>query len=409
MPIARDLPLLEMLGGTPLRELRNPGQPLRLLVPDQYLNDSRLGDPATEALAIQRLIALVQAEQSVEVIWEAAVARRVLKSPALHPLAGITFCLNNARHSFPEDHARAPRLTPNAARQSLLRHRLQLDTFSDCQLLLCVDHVRPSLPPDLYDPETATLLPEPDFEAFLDDLLSKQSAGALSGAGLNWRRISSAMILRELLENTADHATTDSSGQPIAPNCLRGLIIKRVVQRRLTNDPKASADAEFPSLEFTVFDSGIGFYNSYRRHLFRGLPAGAQTSIGDKPWHILQDTALGPEVTLDTERAVVLKCLERHADLSIPDARLAHRGLGLYEVLRSLQSINGFIEIRTGRLHVYRSFLEGELKTLIEPVDSLRPGKPKVSFLDFANPKFVKLTPHELLPGSVVRIVVPLP
>lgn len=158
MPVESDLSLLEMLGTTPLNELRRTGQPLRLVVPDSYLTDSRLGDPASEALAIQRLLALVHSESTFEVTWEPAAARRILASPALHPLAGITFCLNNAEHRFPVDQSRQPRLTASAARQSLLKHRLQLDIFSDCQMLLCVDHVRPSLPPDLYDPETAALL-----------------------------------------------------------------------------------------------------------------------------------------------------------------------------------------------------------------------------------------------------------
>jgi hypothetical protein len=36
--------------------------------------------------------------------------------------------------------------------------------------------------------------------------------------------------------------------------------------------------------------------------------------------------------------------------------------MGLYEVLRALQTLKGYIEIRTGRLFAQRTFFEGALQ-----------------------------------------------
>ena len=61
------------------------------------------------------------------------------------------------------------------------------------------------------------------------------------------------------------------------------------------------------------------------------------------------------------------KCFARHSNPEQLDHRERQRGMGLYEVLRALQELEGSIEVRTGRLFAYRSFFEGELLPQMRP------------------------------------------
>jgi hypothetical protein len=220
-----------------------------------------------------------------------------------------------------------------------------------------------------------------------------------------------AVILRELLENTDDHARTDSDGKELKPNSIRGLLVKRIEQKRRLPERGAVDLPAIPCLEFTIFDSGIGYYNSYRRQLIRGQARGEPVSVGERQADTVRNSQLGDTVSVETEYAVVLKCLSRHSanGRDIPDSRPGHRGMGLYEVLRALKMMQGMLEVRTGRVHGYRSFLEGEIRLQLEPDSSIkRPGMPKVSLLDVDRKVVFFPAPREMVRGSVVRVVVPL-
>jgi len=377
-------------------------------VSDAYLTDARFDLPGAEGLAIQRLLTLAQSLPSIKFVWAHAAARRVLSSPALHPLAAVALCLSNAAHVCQgeqvfrkEDFVRA--------RQTLLAHKLAADMFSERQILICLDNQRPSLPFDLYEPSTRRLRRDDEFESLVDNLLFAQGGPGFSAEVLPKVRLPLAVILRELIENTDDHAKTNFDGSVLQPNAVRGLLVKRIMEERRFPTKQAGDKPPVPCLEFTIFDSGIGYYNSYRRQLLQGQARGAPVKVGDKQADIIQSHELGPDVPLDTEYAILLKCLGRHSDNAIPDPRPGHRGMGLYEVLRALNMMQGMFEVRTGRIHGYRSFLEGELRIQLEPRSSeMRPGMPKASLLDVANKYVTKPTEHELVRGSVVRVVVPL-
>jgi hypothetical protein len=231
------------------------------------------------------------------------------------------------------------------------------------------------------------------------------------GAGFNNKKLSKlrmvlAVILRELLENTDDHAKTDFEGRVLKPNSIRGLVVKRILENRRFPSLTANKLPPLPCLEFTIFDSGIGYYNSYRRQLLLGQARGEPVVVGDKQADTVRRFELGPNVPVETEYAIVMKCLERHSEhvRAIPDPRPGHRGMGLYEVLRALKMMQGMLEIRTGRIHGYRSFLEGELRIQLEPETSdTRPGMPKASLLDVDR----KVTSYPF-PRDLVRVVVPL-
>jgi hypothetical protein len=82
--------------------------------------------------------------------------------------------------------------------------------------------------------------------------------------------------------------------------------------------------------QVTVFDSGVGL----ARHFNRGKPL----------------DALLPGIEYED----VLNCLRKHKTSSSQ----SHRGYGLHLVLLSLTSVNAFLAIRTGRLHLFRDLRE---------------------------------------------------
>lgn len=400
-----NLLLSDLATTTPLPE---SGQNVVIAVPDSYLSDERFELAGVEGLAIQRLITLAHNSASLRIIWDAGAARRLLDSPSVHPLAAVALCLNNAEHS-PVENANLSQDAFERARTRLLGHKLATDMFSDRQALICLDFERPSLPPDLYEPSTRRLRPETDFESLIDDLIYAQHGAGFKAKRLSKLRMALAVILRELLENTDDHAKTSFEGSVLRPNSIRGLLVKRILETRRLPNRAATDLPPVPCLEFTIFDSGIGYYNSYRRQLLRGQARGDPVVVGDKQADLVRRFELGPEVSVQTEYAVVLKCLERHSENAIPDPRPGHRGMGLYEVLRALKMMQGMLEVRTGRIHGYRSFLEGELRMQLEPETSeSRPGMPKASLLDVDKKMLKYPAPRALVRGSVVRVVVPL-
>jgi hypothetical protein len=395
---------------TTIARLPEPGRHVLIEVTDSYLSDDRFELAGIEGLAIQRLITLAHDAASLKVLWHVASARRLLESPSVNPLAAVALCLNNAEHAL-TNVAEFPLDAFERARKKLLGHQLAADMFSERQVLICLDFERPSLPFDLYEPSTRKLRPEADFESLVDDLVYAQHGAGFNAKNLSKLRTVLAVILRELLENTDDHAKTDFEGRVLKPNSIRGLVVKRILENRRFAKRAANNLPPVPCLEFTFFDSGIGYYNSYRRQLLRGQARGEPVVIGDKQADTVRRFELGPEVPVLTEYAIVLKCLERHSEnaKAIPDPRPGHRGMGLYEVLRALKMMQGMLEIRTGRIHGYRSFLEGELRLQLEPETSeTRPGMPKASLLDVDRNVATYPSPRDLVRGSVVRVVVPL-
>jgi hypothetical protein len=393
-----------------IAELPEPGRDIFIEVSESYLSDERFDLPGVEGLAIQRLITLAHNAATLKVSWHTSAARRLLDSPSVHPLAAVALCLNNAEHALPAD-AKLPPDAFERARTKLLGHRLSADMFTDRQVVICLDFERPSLPVDLYELSTRRLRPEGDFESLVDDLVFAQHGAGFQAEKLSKLRMALAVILRELLENTDDHAKTDSEGKVLKPNSIRGLLVKRTLETRRLPKTDATDLPPVPCLEFTIFDSGIGYYNSYRRQLLRGQARGEPVVVGDKQSDTVRRFELGPHVSVETEYAIVLKCLGRHSESAkaIPDPRPGHRGMGLYEVLRALKMMQGMLEVRTGRIHGYRSFLEGELRIQLEPDTSeTRPGMPRASLLDVDRRVAFYPSPRDLVRGSVVRVVVPL-
>ncbi|MDZ7861562.1 hypothetical protein [Acidovorax sp.] len=377
-------------------------------VPEAYLTDERFEHAGIEGLAIQRLLTLANSVEYLNFSWSVLAAKRIISSPAVYPLAAVALCLKNASHECVGEES----ITANdflRAQQKLLSYRLSSDMFSDRQALVCLDYQNPSLPFDLYDESSKRLRREDEFESLVEDLLFAQRGAGFKAEKLPNFRLPLAVMLHELMENTDDHARTNYDGSVLRPNAVRGMLVKRIFQYRKLPTRESEKSPPIPCLEFTVFDSGIGYYNSYRRQLMKGQARGEPVEVGDRQAEIIRKYELGAEVPMDVEYAILQKCLSRHSNRAIPDPRPGHRGLGLYEVLRSLKMMQGMFEVRTGRIHGYRSFLSGEIQLQLEPETSKdRPGMPKASLLDATDRFSHKLTSQQLVRGTVVRIVVPL-
>ena len=272
-----------------------------------------------------------------------------------------------------------------AARQGVLKHRLIRDLFSPSQLLLCADSRGHGRPEQLYLSKGGALRPRSHFETLVQDLLAAElQATADTAKQFKWAS-NIGVIVAELFENTDMHAMSDLSGARFSVNAMRGLMFKRIqLNVQMRGADNKLKDVAKDCLEISVFDTGLGYFRSFTRS--------DESSDIEFEWRVLH------------------KCLERHFDEDIPDPRPAHRALGLAEVLRSLQTLAGRIEIRTGRTFGYRTFIEGQLQAQMQPLGSewSRFAWPRPRLLD-ATKRIVAIpTAHEEIIGCAIRVIVPL-
>jgi len=271
------------------------------------------------------------------------------------------------------------------ARDAVFNHQLIKDMFSPSQLLLCADSRGHGRPGQLYLPRGGALRPVSHFETLVQEVLATElKATGDQAKQFQWAS-SLGVIVAELFENTDKHAMTDLGRARFKTNAMRGLMFKRIkVTVPLRDNNKKSIEVEKDCLEVSVFDAGIGYFRSFTR---------------SEDQH-----------DIEFEWRVLHKCLERHFDEDIPDPRPPHRALGLAEVLRSLQTLAGRIEIRTGRTFGYRTFIEGQLQAQMQPLgsDLSRFRWPKPRFLDVTKKVVAIPTAHEDLVGSAIRVIIPL-
>jgi hypothetical protein len=356
---------------------------VNITVPDAYGDEMTEDVARSEVLAIQRLLTLSR-HAPICVMWAKNIASRVLASPTIFPLLAVLIVLENASHEIEGlDEAQVVDAL-ETARRKLFKQRLKTDFFADTQVVICADSRGRGNPPDLYGADGRMIARE-DFEAIIEELVTRQVAvNASTSSAVLWSS-ALATIVSELFENADTHGKSELSGLPIKENGVRGLVLKRTKVERAKAKDNAPAPPPIEAFELSIFDSGPGFYASYM---------GAPLELG---------------VDLDLEWKVIHACLERHYEPGLTDFRQGHRGMGLYEVLRALQLLRGAIEVRTGRIHGYRTFMEGEFKFKMEPATSpTRPGMPKPQLLDVEHKYVAVPSKHELLVGSSVRVIVPL-
>ncbi|MDP3832585.1 MAG: hypothetical protein Q8Q82_01390 [Hydrogenophaga sp.] len=364
--------------------LVQPNTVLELSIPDDYEALSK-ASAQPEVIAIQRLLTLAHRGAKFRVQWGTVMVERVATSASIYPLLAALLSLESAEHFFPA--ARPVESIELASiRKVILKNRFTSDMFSDSEAVLCKDSAE-ARPEDLYLPGTLQLRPREDFETLVVEALAAQSLSGSQAASLYQRAMALGVIVAELFENTDMHGRLDLEGKPLGSDSLRGILFKRIrvelsVLRPKPDEPKTRFVDCF---EASVFDTGIGYFSSYTKG----------TSVFD--------------ATLEDEWKVLHNCLERHYYSNIADNRAGHRAMGLYEVLRAIQSLKGRIEIRTGRLYAYRTFLDGELQAQMRPkAEFAHYAWPAPRLLDIGRKYIAKPSEQEPLVGSSVRIVVPL-
>ncbi|HEX4085200.1 MAG TPA: hypothetical protein VHY22_09830 [Chthoniobacteraceae bacterium] len=205
---------------------------------------------------------------------------------------------------------------------------------------LIVSH--PSLAPPSYTPylHLATKGERaPRIEAFERHIKHRLSAfyGVTSTMLRTGRRTSLPSVIYELFENAEEWGCTNIKKEPVKLP-LRGVLLS--IQKTLppfqtepdtvgTFMTAAASDlgcAHF--LEVSIFDSGIGLA---QRHLKR--------EIADSE-------------PIDEELNAVKECLSKHSSSSDSSSR----GIGLHHVMDLASQMDGFLRLRTGRLHLYRNF-----------------------------------------------------
>lgn len=379
------LPLGISEGEAPLAELKQLGGGLELVVPDDYEQLVSSNELSGEVFAIQRLLAISRLEIQITVLWGLAISQRLPEITRLQPLLAVALMLQGVSHRLSGLESSHSEQVLTAARQGVLKHRLIRDLFSPSQMLLCADSRGHGRPEQLYLSRGGALRPRSHFETLVQEVLATElRATADTAKQFKWAS-NLGVIVAELFENTDMHAMSDLSGARFSSNAMRGLMFKHIqLTVQLRDADNKLKDVAKDCLEISVFDTGLGYFRSFTRS--------DESRDIEFEWRVLH------------------KCLERHFDEDISEPRPAHRALGLAEVLRSLQTLAGRIEIRTGRTFGYRTFIDGQLQAQMQPLGSewSRFAWPKPKLLD-ATKKVVAIpTAHEDIVGSAIRVIVPL-
>lgn len=337
---------------------------------------------ASEILAMQRLMTLAQHATSIRVIWDKEVSDRALRSPSIFPLLAILLLCTNAKH---EHSTSGQPIDPAAARTEIFKYRAKFDLFAESQILICADEFGQGRPFDLYEPKSRRLRSKQDFETMAANILASLLPANTPAPAAYQYNTALGVVMAELFENTHIHARFDEEGRPLTKNNVRGIVFKRIhVPRAPARPHEKPAPTTIDCLEVSILDCGIGYYASFTKN------------------------RLNTDTNLDEEWQVLHNCLQRHYHPEIPDKRAAHQAMGLYEVLRAVELVSGQFEVRTGRLHAYRTFLPGELRPQMESLDAKNPGRPKPRLLDVNRRYLAKPVKHEALVGTSVRIIIPL-
>lgn len=385
IPTAIELPA-GLLGDVGWLVRVGPETSLTLRVPGVATSLEAEFEGTPEVVAIQRLITLARRGARFHVEWEEKAWNAVKTSAAIFPLLAVALLLSKASHSIRLADGTNGALAVGEAVKGLLKHRLARDLFADNEMVVCVDGLG-TLPWDFYLPSSQRLRPRDDFETLVVDAITAQVGEAASRDSIYRNAGALGVIVAELVENTDMHGRLDLAGRTLGEDAYRGVIFKRIkvdvqVLRAAKGEP---TNRSVDCFEVSVFDSGIGYFESYTR--------------GDK---------LSAE-NLDYEWKVLHNCLERHYHPEIRDHSAGHRAMGLYEILRAIQTLKGRIEIRTGRLYAYRTFLDGEIQAqMTHKVPLAHHAWPVPKLLDLDRKYVARPSQHELLCGSSVRIIIPL-
>ena len=208
-----------------------------------------------------------------------------------------------------------------------------------------------------------------DFLHLTKDILSCCDHKFIDSMPSDWLN-DIAVLIRELFENTNDHATNDEKNRKYTwtyPN-VRGLLARKITigyKGRLDIFKDGASALVFsklkiqsdkpsvPMVELTVFDFGPGIAKRY-------------LSIEEPVRELVQ-------VPVEEERKIVMGAFSLNS--STKDGNGV--GIGLDSVVKSLGRLNAFVRLRTGRLCLWQDFSRGTQQ--IELVDYF-PNRPPLAY-----------------------------
>lgn len=225
----------------------------------------------------------------------------------------------------------------NALDRSVRGHR----TF-----LPCVDHSTKAKITPFYH-ANGSFRERSEFRRFAELLISRRSETFVEGNSEVVQGLGS--VLYELMHNTHDWARTEVNGTELRKS-IRGILFTRQYLpetsiRKAAGENTALEDymrtiaGRRPSqpihlAELSVFDSGPGL---------------AARWLGQS------EDVVDP--TVDQEHDACVACLGVHRTTSTE----AYRGVGLFDVMNTLESLSALVRVRTGRIAMLRDFTRSPL------------------------------------------------
>ncbi|MAT16628.1 MAG: hypothetical protein CMJ46_15315 [Planctomyces sp.] len=262
---------------------------------------------------------------------------------------------------------------------------LQKAAFGHRTFLACVDHSTKAFIPAFYFADGA-IRNRSEFSDLAEDVLMSRAAAFTRDRIRPATRQGLGLLLYELIKNTHDWGRTGVDNVPLRPS-IRGLLFTRLniilkgaltsaggnpsLEAYVTSLGRRSRDEYVRFLELSVFDSGPGLASRWLK------------------------TPLSDDVTTEQELAACFDCLTKHKTTS----GASSRGLGLYDVMRTLNELKAFIRLRTGRLALFRDFISSPLN-VEEKADG-----PTLYDWNSASPEPTRLAPST---GTLFTIVIPL-
>lgn len=214
--------------------------------------------------------------------------------------------------------------------------------------LLCADMTTKAALPAFYNVPTGGVTIVKDAESFEDlakeivTINTKRHKSSKDGL-LDEQIKDLGNILWELFKNTDEWAKSSWDNSKVSRS-VRGIISESHLDTASPKNNLRSSITGVPPLEkyFSHFDRGRAFLEI---SIFDSGPGLAQRWLS-RP--------LSERVSIGDEYGAIVGCLAKHGTTS----DRTNKGLGLHTVMTLLDRCQGFLRVRTGRLSLFRNFVE---------------------------------------------------
>lgn len=334
-----------------------------------------------DVFVVQRFLTLVRKFNRPKLIWSESAISALKSSPGAVLLLSSAILLDDVTHETEASIEIKPSVRVSL-RDLVSSNKLSPKWFDLSDSIVCADFISRGWHPNFYS-APGLLRNRDEIEKLFNPIIGANIEGMKDTDLLKKWKDSLVSVVYELFENTHIHARLDYDNKTPAKDVIRAITVRNIQAYTGGNEKKIVQRNKLDCLEISVFDSGVGIFGRSNKR---------PVSEHDK---------------LEDEWLNLRTCLEKHQDDE--PFEHTHRGLGLYEVLRSLYFLKGAIQIRTGRSFGYRSFFPGDIQQQMESKESInKPGMPKSRLLDFNNPYRPTATFNLPVVGLVARTIVPL-